>query len=191
MLCHNQDRQNPLLVQIGEQLVYLEHQKAFLRPAPQLAVKAVDNDHGGVPLGDASADKRCEPAGRHLRGINLMQDDITGRDQRADLHSDPACPLNNALGALVKSVEGGALALFCYIVREAESDRGLPRSSRTDEQRAGAAAQAAAEQQVELLRAAATDLLREGSRTLGHVQPWKDLQAAGSNGVIVIAAPKF
>src|SRR6267142_2212227 len=146
MLCHNQDRQNFMLVQIGEQLMYLERQKAFLRHGLQIAVKAVDNDDGGVPLGDASADKRCELAGRHLRGINLMQGDITGRDQRANLHSDPACPLNNALGALVKSVEGGALALFCRIVREAESDRGLPGSSRTDEQRTGAAAQAASEQ---------------------------------------------
>src|ERR1700730_9724783 len=72
MLCHNQDRQNPLLVQIGEQLVYLERQKAFLRHGLQIAVKAVDNDDGGVPLGDASADKRCELAGRHLCGINLM-----------------------------------------------------------------------------------------------------------------------
>ena len=60
---------------------------------------------------DASADERGELAGRHLCGIDLMQDDITGRDQRAELHSDPACPLDDAFGALVKSVEGGALAL--------------------------------------------------------------------------------
>src|SRR4030088_207501 len=162
MLCHNQDRQNPMLVQVGEQLVYLERQKAFLRHGLQIAVEAVDDDDGGVPLDDTSADERSELAGRHLCGIDLMQGDTTGRDQRADLHSDPACPLNNALGALVKSVEGGTLALSCRIVRDAESDRGLPRSGRTDEQRAGAAAQAAAEQQVELLRAAANDLLRAG-----------------------------
>src|ERR1700731_3908295 len=154
MLCHNQDRQNSMLVQIREQLVYLERQKAFLWHGLQIAVEAVDDDDGGVPLSDASADERSELAGRHLCGINLMQNDFTGRDERRDLHSDPACPLNNAPGALIKSVDGGALAMFCRIVRDAESDRGLPGSGRTDEQRAGAATQAAAEQHVELLRAA-------------------------------------
>src|SRR5260370_11236597 len=151
MLCHDQDRQHSVLVQIGEQLVYLESQKAFLRHCLQVAVEAVDDDDGGVPLGDASTDERSELTGRHLCGIDLMQDDITGRDQRADLHSNPACPLDNALGAFVKSVEGGALALFCRVVCDAESDRGLPGPSRADEQRSGAAAQATTEQRVELL----------------------------------------
>src|ERR1700730_3143240 len=180
MLRHNQDRQNPMLVQERKQLVYLERQTAFVRQGLQIAVEAVDNDDGGVSLGDASADERSKLAGRHFCVIDLLHGDITGRDQRGDLHSDPACPLDDALGALVKSVEGGTLALFCGIVDDAESDRGLPRSGRADEQRAGAAAQAAAEQQVELLRAAANDLLREGSRRLGYEQPRIDLQSDAS-----------
>ena len=97
-----------------------------------------------------------------------MQDDITRREQLDELHADPPCPLDNALGALVKRIDGGALALFGRIVGNAESDRGLPGSGRADEQSAGAAAQAAAEQRIELLRAAANDLLREGSRAFGH-----------------------
>jgi hypothetical protein len=39
--------------------------------------------------------------------IDLMQGDIIGCDQRAGLHSDPACPLDNALGARLTS--GGGL----------------------------------------------------------------------------------
>src|ERR1700750_2045158 len=106
MLRQDQDRQYSLLVQEGKQLVYLERQKAFLRHRLQIAVKAVDDDDGGVTLGYGSTDERSEFAGRHLRGIDLMQGDVIRRDQRADLHSDPACPLDDAFGAFVKGEEG-------------------------------------------------------------------------------------
>ena len=78
MLGHDQDRQNALLVQVGEQLVYLEREKAFLRHRLQIAVEAVDDDDGGVSLDDASTDERSELAGRHLCRIDLMQYDIAG-----------------------------------------------------------------------------------------------------------------
>src|SRR5947209_10418096 len=157
MLRHDQDRQHLLLVQVGEQLVYLERQKAFLWHCLQIAVKAVYDHDGGVSLDYASTDERSELAGRHLCRIDLMQYDIAGLEQRAEFHSDPPCPFDNALGALVERVDGGALALFCRMVCDAERHRGFPGPGRTDEQRAGAAAQAAAEQRIELLRAAAND----------------------------------
>ncbi len=71
---------------------------------------------------DASTDERSELARRHLCGIDLMQGDITGRDERADLYPDPTCPLDDALGPLVKGEEGGALALFYRIVCDAEGN---------------------------------------------------------------------
>jgi len=108
--------------------------------------------------------------------------------QRAELHPDPAGPFKDAFGALVKRVEGGALALSCRIVRDAESHRGLAGPGRADEERAGAAPQTAAEQRIELIRAAANDLLRESSRVLGRQQAREQLQPARSDRVIVISA---
>src|ERR1700732_4190386 len=101
MLRHNQDRQHPMLVQVGEQLVYLERQKAFLRHCLQIAVEAVYDDDSSISLNHASTDERSELTRRHLCRIDLMQDDITRREQRGELHSDPACPLDDAFGALV------------------------------------------------------------------------------------------
>ena len=145
MLRHDQDRQHSLLVQIGEQLVYLERQKPFLRHCLQIAVEAVYNDDRGVSLDDASTDKRSELAGRHLCRIDLMQYDIAGLEQRAEFHSDPPCPFDNALGALVERVDGGAFDLFCRMVCDAEGHRGFPASGRADEERAGAVAKTTAE----------------------------------------------
>ena len=55
MLGRDQDRQHSLLVQVGEQLVYLKRQKAFLGHRLQIAVKAVDRDRTDLLAVDRAA----------------------------------------------------------------------------------------------------------------------------------------
>src|SRR3954447_16422121 len=73
-LGHHEQGQDPLLVEIGEQLVQMEQEEALLRHGVPVAVQAVEHHDAGAVL-DRAADVEGELARRQLGGIDLADGD--------------------------------------------------------------------------------------------------------------------
>ena len=99
--------------------------------------------------------------------------------------------LPDAGGTLVKGIEAGALAPQGSGVGDAECYRRFARARRSDEQSARAAPKAAAEQLIQLLRAAEDDVFRDLARMFCGDEPREHAQAPSAYRVIVIPAAEF
>ena len=163
----------------------VQRQQPLARHGIQVAGQRIDHDDATPLFFDFSADEMRELSWRQLRGVHLAQGEFACVHHFLHVESQPGGALDKRSDALIEEKDAGMLAPLGRRARVLRGERGLPRPRRSEEERARAAGEPAAQQLVQQ-RQAALDLF---ARVRGHMlrghQPRIDLDPARANAAIV------
>ena len=165
------------LPEVGQQLVQLDDQEALLGHGVEVAVQAVDDDDGGAAVLDGPADGVGELARRQLGRVDLLHGHAPGVDVLPQVDPQAGGAGQQRVEALVEDEQRRVLAALGRRRHELRGQRRLAGPGRADDQRAGAALDAAAEQGVQLGDAAGELFHDWGRAVLAGDQARKDLDA--------------
>src|ERR1700759_5350840 len=115
--------------------MHLQHQKTLIRHCIQVSVQAVDDDDARVTAFNAVANVCRELAWRHLRGVDLLESDMSGIDIFFERQAERPRPRFARAASLVKGEKYGVLAAFSRRDRVGERDGGLADARRADQKR--------------------------------------------------------
>ena len=187
VLGQHQQRDHPLLVQVGQQLVHLQHEVLLAGHALQVGVQAVDHDEArSVPL-DRMADMVGELARRHLGRVDLAQGELAP-DERAQVHAERRGAGQQRGHPLVEQEVRGPRAPAQRRHQRADGRGGLAGAGRADQQHVGAGAEAAAQHLVEPGVARADQGMVERGVVLMGDQARIHGEAAPLDAEVVVAA---
>src|SRR6267378_2001119 len=190
-LRQRQDGEHAALPEIGEQLVELDDEELLLGHRREKAVQAVDDEDARAASFHLFAHPIHHLTRRHLGRIDLLDAQLGGRDHLRYPHPQRFRARRERVDALVEGVDGGGLAASRGGRRILRGQHRLARAGGTDEERAGPAIEAAAQEGVQLRDPAGDGLGGKRLVVLRRDQPREHPNAATLDAEVVIAATEI
>ena len=191
MLGDGHEGRGALTVEVQQQLVHVQDQGVLFGHGRLVAIDAVD-DHGlDVALVDAATNPVGELAGGQFSGIHLFDQQIAAVLQSLQIDTDVFHALEQQAQFLVENEQGGFFTPGHGGGCEDHGNEGFAGTGRTENQRAGAGFNPAAEQRVHFRDAAGQLLAQVAPAVFGGHQAWKHMHAVAHDGEVVKAATVF
>src|SRR5688572_12160353 len=186
----DEDRRDVPLTQIGQQLVELHGQEPLLRDRVEVSVQTVDHDQLDLVAFDGLANGVRQLTRRELRRIDLSEVDEPALSGGRDVDAETSGPGDQRDRTFIEDVECRFLSAPGGRGSELQRERRFSSAGRPDDQRAGPLLEAATEQRIDLGNAAFHSEASGRGTVLGGNQTRIDLDAALSDGVVVVSAAK-
>ena len=190
MLGHEHQGHHAAVVQIGEQLVELDDERALLRHGGEQPVQAVDDHHARVIALHAPAHALDELAGRELRGVDLLERDAPAFQVRPQGEAERIRANEGRAVLLIEEVDHRVLSAGGGAGRVLGGHDGFSGPRRAHQQGARPPDQASAQEGVELGHAALDDSTVAGPAMLRRNHPGEYPHPAGDDPEVVVPASK-
>ena len=178
----------PWRLRYCKQLVQVQDDELLLRHGRMVAVEAVDRDDADAFPIDQPTRAMGEFARRQLGGVHLLDEELACIAHALQVDAEALGAGEQEPELLVEDEQGGALAARDRGGDELEDEKRFAGARRTDNERARAGCDAAAQQRVERSDAAPELAAGDAVAMLGGDQPRKQLHAARGDDEIVVAA---
>ncbi len=172
---------------VGEQLVKLNREEAFVGHGVHVAVEAVDDDDLCVILFNGLADNGGEFAGRYFGGIHLLDAHLALLQTLREAYAEAARARFKCLHGFIERKYSRMVAALGRGDGVLDGDCGFADARGTEKERARSAVGSSAEEGVEFLDAAFNHGWSERLGMLGGDETRKDIEAAGAYAEIVIS----